>query len=152
MLRGEFPVGCILVVDGEIIGRGHRQNSGEQGRNEIDHAEILTLRQLLREQPETDCSKLVVFSTMEPCLMCYTTMLLSGIRHFVYGYEDVMGGGINLELAGLNPLYREMKVQIERDVLRDQCLLLFKQFFQNHSYWQGSLLAKYTLSRKTGSL
>jgi len=147
LLEGEFPVGCVLVQDGEVIRRGHRQNSRERGCNEIDHAEVLTLRQLLREQPGLDCSKLTVFSTMEPCLMCYTTMLLSGIRRFVYGYEDVMGGGTNLELVRLSPLYREMKVIIIRDVLRDHCMLLFKRFFQNHSYRQGSLLADYTISQ-----
>ncbi len=148
---GEFPVGCVLVLNGQIISRGYRKNSNEQGINELDHAEVLVLRRLLAEQPGLDCSRLTVFSTMEPCLMCYTTMLLSGIRHFTYGYEDVMGGGTNLELASLNPLYCEMEVRVERDILRDQCLLLFKSFFKNYSYWQGSLLADYTLSRKTGS-
>lgn len=152
LVGGEFPVGCVLVLDGKIIRRGHRQNSREQGGNEIDHAEVLTLRQLLTGQPGLDCSGITVFSTMEPCLMCYTTMLLSGIRHFVYGYEDVMGGGTSLELARLSPLYREMEVRVERDVLRDQCLLLFKRFFKTHSYWQGSLLADYTLACKTGNL
>ncbi len=147
LLGGEFPVGCVFVLDGKVIGRGQRQNSREQGGNEIDHAEVLTLRRLLAEQPGLDCSRLTVFSTMEPCLMCYTTMLLSGIRRFVYGYEDVMGGGTNLELVRLSPLYREMKVIIIRDVLRDHCMLLFKRFFQNHSYRQGSLLADYTISQ-----
>ncbi len=126
----EFPVGCVLVRDGKVVARGHRQNSRAGECNEIDHAEVVTLRMLLARHPDTDCSRLVAYSTMEPCLMCYSTMLLSGIRHFVYGYEDRMGGGTNLPLAQLNPLYAEMSVRVEAGVLRDESLQLFQRFSQ----------------------
>ncbi len=146
---GEFPVGCVLVAEGEIVARGHRQNSTEGALNEIDHAEVVTLRRLLRERPKTDCSRIVAYSTMEPCLMCYSTMLLSGVRGFVYGYEDLMGGGTNLPLYQLNPLYAEMqaRVNVEAGVLRNECLALFQRFFRNFPYWQDSLLCRYTLAQ-----
>jgi tRNA(adenine34) deaminase len=145
----EFPVGCVLALDGEIVARGHRQNSREGVVNEIDHAEVVTLRELLADRPDTDCSRIVAYSTMEPCLMCFSTMLLSGIRHFVYGYEDMMGGGTNLPLYQLNPLYAEMqaRVQVEPGVLRNECLALFQRFFRNFPYWQDSLLSRYTLAQ-----
>lgn len=143
----EFPVGCVLVRDGEIVARGHRQNSRAGECNEIDHAEVVTLRRLLAGQPETDCSRLIAYSTMEPCLMCYSTMLLSGVRHFVYGYEDRMGGGTNLPLDRLNPLYAEMEVRVDGSVLRNECLELFQQFFRHFPYWQDSLLSQYTLAQ-----
>ncbi len=146
---GEFPVGCVLVAGGKIVARGHRQNSTGDALNEIDHAEVVTLRRLLRERPQTDCSRIVAYSTMEPCLMCYSTMLLSGVRDFVYGYEDIMGGGTNLPLYQLNPLYAGMqaRVNVEAGVLRNECLALFQQFFRNFSYWQDSLLCRYTLAQ-----
>ena len=146
---GEFPVGCVLVAEGEIVARGHRQNSTEGTLNEIDHAEVVTLRRLLRDQPGTDCSRIVAYSTMEPCLMCFSTMLLSGVRSFVYGYEDLMGGGTNLPLYQLNPLYAEMqaRVEVKAGVLRNECLALFQQFFLNFPYWQDSLLCRYTLAQ-----
>ena len=147
LAAGEFPVGCVLVRQGEIVARGHRQNSRAGALNELDHAEVVTLRRLLRTAPETDCGSLVAYSTMEPCLMCYSTMLLSGIRSFVYGYEDVMGGGTNLPLERLNPLYADMQVTIRGGVLRQQCLDLFQRFFQRCSYWQDSLLSTYTLAQ-----
>ncbi|MCF6187000.1 MAG: nucleoside deaminase [Desulfobulbaceae bacterium] len=143
----EFPVGCVLVQDGEIVARGHRRNSRAGKSNEIDHAEVVTLRRLLSRHPDIDCSSLVAYCTMEPCLMCYSTMLLSGIRHFVYGYEDMMGGGLNLPLYQLNPLYAQMQVQVEAGVLRNESLALFQQFFRNFSYWQDSLLSQYTLAQ-----
>ncbi|RWX50096.1 tRNA(adenine34) deaminase [Candidatus Electrothrix marina] len=144
---GEFPVGCVLVQDNEIIRSGRRRNSEGAGSNEIDHAEMVTLRALLAEQPRLDCRDLTVYSTMEPCLMCYTTLLLSGVRRFVWAYEDVMGGGTNLPLQQLAPLYQDMHAELVPDVLRRESLSLFGQFFEQASYWQDSLLADYTLAQ-----
>jgi len=142
---GEFPVGCLLVQDNEIIGRGRRQNSEGACTNEIDHAEMVVLRALLAEHPAVDCRDITVYSTMEPCLMCYSTLLLSGIRRFVWAYEDVMGGGTSLPLQQLTPLYQDMQVELVSDVLRKESLSLFARFFERYSYHQDSLLAEYTL-------
>ena len=144
---GEFPVGCVMVAEGRILARGRRQNSTEASRNEIDHAEVLTLRHLIAEQPGLDLGTVTVYSTLEPCLMCYSTMLLSGIRSFVWAYEDVMGGGANLPLYMLNTLYAQMRVHLIDRVRRAESLQLFQQFFQTGTYWQDSLLARYTLAQ-----
>ena len=144
---GEFPVGCVLVSGETVVGRGHRCNSEGALSNEIDHAEVVTLRRLLADQPGIDCSRITAYSTMEPCLMCYSTMLLSGIRRFVWAYEDVMGGGTSLPLDRLFPLYREMQVELVPGVLRRESLELFGRFFQKYTYWQGSLLEQYTLEQ-----
>lgn len=145
---GEFPVGCVLVLDNLIVvGRGRRRHSSGSGVNEIDHAEIVTLRSLLREQPGIDCARITVYSTLEPCLMCYAALLLSGIRHFVWAYEDVMGGGTSLPLERLAPLYQDMEPELVPHVLRQESLSLFVAFFQQYSYWQNSLLARYTIEQ-----
>lgn len=144
---GEFPVGCVIAAEGNILARGRRQNSLEGRRNEIDHAEMLTLRRLIAEQPGLDLGAVTVYSTLEPCLMCYSTMLLSGVRSFVWAYEDVMGGGANLPLYMLNTLYAQMRVHLVDRVLRAESLGLFQQFFQTGTYWQDSLLARYTLAQ-----
>jgi tRNA(adenine34) deaminase len=147
LAEGEFPVGCVLVIEGRIMARGRRRNSTEVRCNEIDHAEILTLRRLINEHPDLDLQGVTVYSTLEPCLMCYSTLLLSGVRSFVWAYEDVMGGGANLPLSMLNTLYAQMRVQLIDGVLRQESLRLFQQFFQIGSYWQDSLLARYTLAQ-----
>ncbi len=147
LAAGEFPVGCVLVGDGRILARGHRENSRGPHFNELDHAEVVTLRTLLRRQPGIDCASLTLYSTMEPCLMCYATMLLSGIRRVVWAYEDVMGGGTSLELSRLAPLYAAMEVEVRGRVLRERSLRLFARFFRTWTYWQDSLLATYTLEQ-----
>ena len=115
----------------------------------MDHAEISALRQLLEDRPEIDPGTVTVYATMEPCLMCYVTMLLNGIRRFVYAYEDAMGGGTGLNLDDQKPLFREMQVEVVPDVCRAESLVLFKEFFRNpdNDYWQDSLLEKYTLEQ-----
>ena len=148
---GEFPVGCVMVYGSEIISRGQRINSRSPNDNEMDHSEIIALRKIIAQHPEIDRSRITVYSTMEPCLMCYVTLLLNGIRSIVYGYEDIMGGGTSLDLQSLNPLYREMSVEIIPHVLRLESLKLFKAFFDNpdNTYWQESPLAQYTLAQIT---
>ena len=146
---GEFPVGCVMVHGNRIVSRGRRINSRAPNENELDHAEIVALRKLFAQHPEIDRGKIIVFSSMEPCLMCYVTLLLNGIRTFVYAYEDIMGGGTSLNLQSLNPLYRDMQVTISGQVLRRQSLKLFKAFFadQDNTYWKDSPLARYTLAQ-----
>ena len=149
LAAGEFPVGCVMVHDGSVVSKGKRINSRAPDDNELDHAEILALRDLTAKHPEIERNSIVVYSTMEPCLMCYTTLLLNGIRTFVYAYEDVMGGGTNLDLQNLSPLYRGMKVTVTGQILRRRSMELFHAFFtnQDNTYWQGSPLAHYTLAQ-----
>ena len=147
----EFPVGAVIVAGNEPVASARRENSRNETANELDHAEIVALRVLLGRRPDINRQSLTVYSTMEPCLMCYSTMLLIGIRNFVYAYEDVMGGGTGLQLAHLAPLYRDMEPQITilPHILRQESLELFKAFFSSpeNSYWQNSLLAEYTLTQ-----
>mgnify|MGYP000030904755 CR=1 FL=1 len=146
--EGEFPVGCVLVCNRQIVAQGHRKNSTND-TNEIDHAEIIALRELVSRQEITDLSEVILYSTMEPCLMCFSTLILSGVRTIVYGYEDVMGGGTGLKLTELPSLYADMKVTIIPHVLRDECVKMFKVFFSDNDngYWKNSLLAQYTLQQ-----
>ena len=146
---GEFPVGCVIVYENNVLVTGARHHSGSENQNELDHAEMLALRRLVDLGKEIDREQLTVFSTLEPCLMCYAALILNDIRHIVYAYEDVMGGGTNLDLKKLNPFYQDMEIKVAPHILRQESLMLFKKFFSDaqNSYLQGSLLAKYTLDQ-----
>lgn len=149
--EGEFPVGCVLVRDGLVVARARRRNSGGEHANELDHAEVLALRLLLRDFPGSDCSRVTAYTTMEPCLMCFAALLLSGIRRFVWAYEDVMGGGTSLQLRQLPGMYSEMRVELVPHVLRAESLAMFRDFFRRHGYWRDSPLARYTLAQQLES-
>jgi tRNA(adenine34) deaminase len=145
----EFPVGCVLVHEDQIIARGRRIHSIGKEVLELDHAEIVALRNLAHSGLSVPMDQVIAYSTMEPCLMCYPALLLNGIRHIIYAYEDVMGGSTSMSLTELAPLYREMSVTITPHVLRSESLELFKTFFKNpdNNYWKDSLLARYTLEQ-----
>jgi tRNA(adenine34) deaminase len=149
LAAGEFPVGCVLVAGGAVIARGRRRNSAAAAINELDHAEIVALRDLQASAKAVDPSQVIVYCTMEPCLMCTATLLLNGITAVVYGYEDVMGGSSRLPAEGLAPLYQKMQVLVTPHVLRSECLALVRQFFgrPDNAYWKDSLLARYTLEQ-----
>ena len=149
LAAGEFPVGCVLESGGEVIARGRRRNSAAGAIIELDHAEIMALRDLQSAGKPVTLSAVTVYCTMEPCLMCTATLLLSGITAIVYGYEDVMGGSTRLPLEKLAPLYRQLTVSVTPHVLRQECLALVQRFFRNpdNAYWKDSLLARYTLEQ-----
>ncbi len=147
---GEFPVGCVIADEKNIKAAGFRRCSGGKHPNEIDHAEILALRALYDTNALENPEKLTVYCTMEPCLMCFGAILISGIRRISYAYEDQMGGGTTCDLSLAAPLYRDNDMQVIPHLLRRQSLALFKQFFSRpeNNYWKNSLLAEYTLAQE----
>ena len=144
---GEFPVGCVLVYQDQILETGARRRSTGGNRNEIDHAEIVALRRLSDLGEAIDHSQITAFSTLEPCLMCYSALILAGIGEIVYAYEDIMGGGTGCELSRLTPLYRDSSLIVVPGVLRAESLKLFKKFFADpaNDYLKRSLLAEYIM-------
>ncbi|MBU3948069.1 MAG: nucleoside deaminase [Proteobacteria bacterium] len=150
--QGEFPVGCVLVHKDKIIATGKREGTVKSVSNEVDHAEMMALRNLagIENHNEISRQEITIYCTMEPCLMCFAAILLSGIGKIVFAYEDVMGGGTNCNTQNLSPLYKDNKISVVSGILRKESLNIFKMYFYNPSntYWKGSLLAHYTLSQK----
>ena len=152
LYEGEFPVGCILVHKNRILATGTRQGTATETANEIDHAEITALINLAGTDSNNEINRqeITLYCTMEPCLMCFGAILLTGIGKIVYSYEDIMGGGTKCDLTTLSPLYRNRQISIIPGILRNESLDIFKAYFSNpsNSYWKGSLLADYTLAQK----
>ncbi len=146
---GEFPVGCVIVHEDRVLVTGRRRHSMAERHNELDHAEMLALRRLVGLGGKIDREKVTLFSTLEPCLMCYSALIINGIRRIVYAFEDVLGGGTGLELKNLSPFYKGMKIEVVPDVLRGKSLALFKEFFSDphNDYLKGSFLTEYTLNQ-----
>ena len=144
---GEFPVGCVVVHEDRILTTGARKGTAGNIPNEIDHAEMIALKHLADLEINRDNERIILFTTLEPCLMCLGALILSGISEIVYAYEDVMGGGLSCDLNNLMPLYKNSRISVVPNILRKESLELFQAFFNNseNSYWQGSLLADYTL-------
>ncbi len=150
--RGEFPVGCVIVDDGEVIASGARRGTNKDVAvfNETDHAEIRALKHLETIKKSFVPEKLTLFSTMEPCLMCFGAIILSGIKRIVYSFEDPMGGGTACDLSKLPPLYSKSRIDVIPGVSRQKSLDLFYNFFNKETnlYWKNSYLESYILEQK----
>jgi tRNA(adenine34) deaminase len=91
--RGEVPVGCVIVRDGDVIARAG--NGTLVGRDPTAHAEIIAIRQaagLLGSERLDDCD---LYVTLEPCAMCAGAVAFARIRRLYYGAADPKGGAVD---------------------------------------------------------
>jgi len=86
---GGIPIGSVLVIDGEIVGRGHNQRV--QRGSPILHAEMDCLENAGR-LPATEYRRATLYSTLSPCEMCSGTVLLYGIPRVVIGENRTFTG------------------------------------------------------------
>ena len=149
LAAGEFPVGCVIVQDQDIIATGSRKGTAGSTPNEVDHAEMIALRKLINLKTKIDFKETILFSTLEPCLMCFGALMISGIGKIVFAYEDAMGGGCRCDLKKLPPLYQNCQIEIIPSILRKESLSLLKAYFASpqNIYLKDSFLATYTLSQ-----
>lgn len=146
---GEFPVGCVLVSRDRVVATGKRVGTRKKHPSELDHAEMITLRNWEAAGKPGNGGPLTLYCTLEPCLMCYGALLISGINTIIYAYEDAMGGGCACDLKQLPSLYRQSRIKLIPGICREESLALFKSFFSDPGadYWRDSQLARYTLSQ-----
>lgn len=163
--RGEFPVGCVLVSRDGIVGSGARIHTSGMKLNELDHAEILALRDWVTGGRMGAVGGITAYVTLEPCFMCLGALMINNINRIIFAYEDVMGGACGTDMsrpltAGIismdkhdmnKHIYtRYGDAKITGGVLRRESLSLFYDFFTSNSsdYLRDTYLARYTLEQK----
>ena len=83
---GEVPVGCVILRDGEIVGRG--RNRREEQRSALAHAELEAIREACGRLGDWRLSDCALFVTLEPCAMCAGAILNARIPTVVYGLRE----------------------------------------------------------------
>ncbi len=124
MAEGGIPIGSVLVVDGEIIGRGHNQRI--QKRSAVLHAEIDCLENAGR-LPARILRRATLYSTLSPCHMCSGAILLYEIPRVVVGE--------NVNFKGPEQYLRDSGVDVA--VANDpECIRMMKKFIdENPDLW-----------------
>lgn len=120
LAEGGIPIGSVLVIDGEIVGRGH--NRRVQQGSAILHAEMDCLENAGRLTAK-DYQRSVLYSTLSPCDMCSGTALLYGIPKVVIGE--------NRTFQGPEEYVRSRGVELEI-VDSQECIELMQQFIADH--------------------
>jgi len=147
LAHGYLPVGAVLVKGNKVIADNAFVKGDKENLQRLDHAEVVALRRLFQKEVDINVNDVTLYCTFEPCLMCYSSAIIAGITKIVFAYEDVMGGGTNINHAALQPFYSEITMNITNDVCRDESLALFKQYFKNpDNAYAGKLLESYTLT------
>ncbi len=124
---GEFPVGCVLTCENEIIASGARLATTTGAVNEMDHAEMTALRRLEDLGRDLDRSRVVAYSTMEPCLMCFAALILR-----ILGTPFIYFLIVHSSHAG-NPTERIVRKKLDRP---HRHALFFKIKFRREKEWK----------------
>ncbi len=126
---GEVPVGAVVVVDGEIAGRGFNHPIG--GCDPTAHAEIAALRDASRKLANYRLTGATLYCTVEPCIMCLGAALHARIGRLVYGASDPRVGAVaELDrLAGSGALFNH-RVDCLGGVLAAESSELIRGFFE----------------------
>lgn len=115
--HGNFPIGAALTINGDLVGVGRNLlYTKEDWYSHAENSLIQSYSKLIRE--ETKKGSLVeLFSTLEPCLMCFGTSLLHRIPRVVFACPDPYGGVINLDKNNFPLVYRDRWPKIEGGLL-----------------------------------
>lgn len=124
---GEVPVGAVLVLDGEVVGRGFNQPISRH--DPTAHAEIMALRDAATRLGNYRLPGATLYVTLEPCAMCAGAIMHARVARVVYGARDPKTGaaGSVIDLFGESRLNHH--TTITGDVLAEQCGSLLSGFF-----------------------
>lgn len=125
---GEVPIGCVIVKDGRVVGKGH--NQVEQLRDATAHAEILAIGAASSSLENWRLDGCTLYVTLEPCPMCAGAILNGRITRVVYGSADSRFGGCGTTIDVLTGNALQRAVALTGGVLAQECLGLIRGFFQ----------------------
>jgi tRNA(adenine34) deaminase len=124
---GEIPVGCIVVVEDEIIGQG--RNSPITLLDPTAHAEMLALRQASIAAANYRLTGATLYSTLEPCPMCAGALVAARIGTLVFGARDLRFGGVRSKFQIADSPLLNHRVEIVEGVLGAESTAMLQRFF-----------------------
>jgi len=125
---GEVPVGAVIVKDNKIIARAY--NRKETGKDTTKHAEIIAIQKASKKLGTWRLIDCEMYVTLEPCSMCAGALIQSRIKKIYIGTMDEKTGACGSVLNLLEDYKFNHQVEVERNVLKDECENILKQFFK----------------------
>jgi tRNA(adenine34) deaminase len=127
--EGDLGIGCVIVRDGTVIGRGRNRMNTE--RNPMVHAETDAIADALKALGTADLSGATLYTTMEPCPMCAGAMTNAGIGHWVMGGRlKAVGRVIGRYTAESFVEFIDADVEITTGILAAECEALRNRYMR----------------------
>ena len=126
--RGEVPIGT-CIVSGETV----LAVAGNRTRTDGDptaHAEIVALREAAAQAGNYRLPDAVVYSTIEPCVMCAGALIQARVGRLVYGARDERAGAVESHFRVCDTDFLNHRIEVTAGVLEEECRELMQEFFQ----------------------
>jgi len=124
---GEVPVGAVVVVNNNVIGRG--RNCSIEWNDPTGHAEIAALRQAGTAVGNYRLEGATVYSTVEPCVMCAGALVAARLKRVVFGARDLRFGGVRSKFRLADSEVLNHRLEIVEGVLGAECTEMMQRFF-----------------------
>jgi tRNA(adenine34) deaminase len=128
-LEGEVPVGAVVVLDGEVVGRGRNGPIGSV--DPTAHAEVLALRAAARARGNYRLPGAVLYTTVEPCAMCCGAALQARVARVVFGAVDPKAGAARSLYRLLEDARLNHEAVVAGGVMSEECAALLREFFRS---------------------
>ena len=125
--NNEVPVGAVIVLGGEIIGRG--RNAPIALNDPTAHAEILALREAAGKIANYRLEQATMYVTVEPCVMCAGALVAGRLSRLVFGARDLRFGGVRSKFRIADSEVLNHRLQVTEGVLGAECTELMQRFF-----------------------
>lgn len=124
---GEVPIGCVIVHEGKIIGRGYNRRNTD--KSTLSHAEITAIRKASRQIGDWRLEECTIYITLEPCQMCAGAIIQARIPEVVMGCMNPKAGCGGSVLNILEMPQFNHQASVTRGILEQECSNLLKTFF-----------------------
>lgn len=125
---GEVPIGCVIVYQDSIIGRGYNRRNTD--KNTLAHAEITAIHKASKKMGDWRLENCTLYVTLEPCQMCSGAIVQARITETVIGSMNPKAGCAGSILNILEMPEFNHQVQVTRGILETECSLLLSDFFK----------------------
>ncbi len=125
---GEVPIGCVIVYEDKIIGRGYNRRNTK--KTTLAHAELIAIQEASKFMGDWRLEDCTMYVTLEPCQMCAGAIVQSRMANVVIASMNPKAGcaGSILNLLQMEEFNHQVK--IESGVLQEECTEILQRFFK----------------------
>lgn len=125
---GEVPIGCVIVYQDKIIGRGY--NKRNKNKTTLAHAELIAIQKASKAMGDWRLEDCTMYVTLEPCQMCAGAIVQARMKKVVVGTMNPKAGCAGSILNILQMEEFNHQVELEIGILEEECTQVLQAFFK----------------------